>query len=269
MSAELDLYHGATSVCSSKVRIGLAEKGLDWISHPVDLKTGEQNAPDYLKLNPMGVVPTLVHGDLVVVESSIILEYVDGLSADNPLMPRADPQLTRAKIWLTRCIDIHAAINTMTFSTVNRALTLATRTPEEIEASIAKMANPATASKRREVFRDGLQSPQVDAAFFTLRRMFDDMQGLLDEGAWLSGAAYSITDTALLSYVDRLDRLDFAGLWEETTPEVGCWLAASRARPSYSAVADYAGPVETDPLRAKGTEMWPEVRDRWMAWRGA
>ncbi len=198
MSATLELYHGATSVCSSKVRIGLAEKGLDWISHPVNLKKGEQNDPDYLKLNPLGVVPTLVHGDLVVVESSIILEYIDALSADNPLMPAEDPWLTRAKIWLTRCIDIHAAINTMTFSTVNRAQTLATKTPEEIEASIARMANPATAAKRREVFRDGLQSTQVDAAFFTLRRMFDDMQGLLDQSAWLSGEDYSIVDTALL-----------------------------------------------------------------------
>lgn len=267
MSATLELYHGATSVCSSKVRIGLAEKGLDWISHPVNLKKGEQNDPDYLKLNPLGVVPTLVHGDLVVVESSIILEYIDALSADNPLMPAEDPWLTRAKIWLTRCIDIHAAINTMTFSTVNRAQTLATKTPEEIEASIARMANPATAAKRREVFRDGLQSTQVDAAFFTLRRMFDDMQGLLDQSAWLSGDDYSIVDTALLSYVDRLDRLGFAGLWEATTPAVGKWLAASRARPSYSAIADFAGAVEADPLYAKGCEMWPEVRERWEAWR--
>jgi len=93
------------------------------------------------------------------------------------------------------------------------------------------------------------------------------MQGLLDQGAWLSGAAYSITDTALLSHVDRLDRLGFCGLWAATTPAVGSWLAASRARPSYSAIADYAGPVETDPLYAKGNALWPEVRARWEAWR--
>lgn len=262
----LELYHGATSVCSSKVRIGLAEKGLDWKSHPVNLKKGEQNDPDYLKLNPMGVVPTLVDGDLVVVESSIILEYIDGLTADNPLMPAQDPELTRARIWLTRCIDIHAAINTMTFSTVNREQTLATKTPEEIEAAIARMANPATAAKRREVFRDGLKSTQVDAAFFTLRRMFDDMQALLDQGAWLSGDDYSIVDTAVLSYVDRLDRLGFAGLWEHT-PAVAAWLDASKARPSYAAIADYAGPVEQDALFEKGSALWPQVRERWEAFR--
>lgn len=56
----LNLYHGSSSVCSSKVRIGLAEKGLDWHSNPFNLKTGEQNNHDYLKLNPKGVVPTLL-----------------------------------------------------------------------------------------------------------------------------------------------------------------------------------------------------------------
>jgi glutathione S-transferase len=267
MMAPLELYHGATSVCSSKVRIGLAEKGLDWVSHPVNLKKGEQNDPDYLKLNPLGVVPTLVHGDLVVVESSVILEYLDELVAQNPLMPRDIAGRTKARIWLTRCIDIHAAINTMTFSTVQRAQILAAKTPEEIEASIARMANPATATKRREVFRDGLDSPHVDAAFFTLRRMFQDLQAALDAGAWPFGADYSITDTALLSYVDRLDRLGFAGLWVTATPTVATWLSASRVRPSYSAISDYAGPPETDPMRAEGSVLWPEVEARWKAWR--
>lgn len=252
------LYHGASSVCSSKVRIGLAEKGIAWESHMVNLAKGEQNDPTYLKLNPNGVVPTLVQGDLVVVESSVILEYVDELSPLNPLMPTEIESRTKARIWLTRCIDIHAAINTMTFSTVNRQSILAEKTPEEIETSIAGMTNPATASKRRDLLNDGLASPHVWAAFFTLRRMFDDMQG-----DWMLGNKYSIADTAVLSYIDRLDRLGFAGLWTNRTPLVGRWLSASKARPSYSGISDYIGAEHAAKVQREGSLIWPEVEREW------
>lgn len=259
----LTLYHGDSSVCSSKVRIGLAEKGIEWESRPINLPKGEQNEPAYLKLNPNGVVPTLVDGDLVVVESSVILEYVDELRPENPLMPAERAERTMARIWLTRCIDIHAAINTMTFSTVYRQRMLAAKTPEEIEASIAKMANPATASKRRDVTANGLASVHVGAAFFTLWRMFDDMQQALARSQWLLGDGYSIADTALLSYVDRLDRLGFAGLWTNRTPEVGRWLAASKARPSYSAISDYIDAADAEKMRQEGLQIWPQVEKTW------
>jgi len=48
----LTLYHGANSVCSVKVRIVLAEKGLEWNSRHIDLPKGEHLGEDYLKINP-------------------------------------------------------------------------------------------------------------------------------------------------------------------------------------------------------------------------
>jgi glutathione S-transferase len=56
----LELYHHGTSVCAAKPRILLAEKGLEWTGHYIDILKGEQFAPEYLKLNPKGVVPTPV-----------------------------------------------------------------------------------------------------------------------------------------------------------------------------------------------------------------
>jgi len=77
----LILYHGSSSVYSSKVRIGFAEKRLDWVSHLINLTVGEQNDPTYLKLNPNRVVPTQVTPTQIIVESSVILEFIDELSA--------------------------------------------------------------------------------------------------------------------------------------------------------------------------------------------
>jgi glutathione S-transferase len=68
----LQLYTHPMSPCSQKVRIVLAEKGLGWERIEVDLSAKENLSPAYLKLNPLGVVPTLVADGRPVIESSII-----------------------------------------------------------------------------------------------------------------------------------------------------------------------------------------------------
>ena len=55
----------------------LAEKGLEWVDKRLDSRTGEHLQPDYLKLNPNGLVPTLVHDGAVILDSSVIMEYLD------------------------------------------------------------------------------------------------------------------------------------------------------------------------------------------------
>ncbi|HTY67546.1 MAG TPA: glutathione S-transferase family protein, partial [Alphaproteobacteria bacterium] len=74
----LTLYNAPHSTCSQKVRICLAEKGLAFEDIRLDLgKAREHLKPEYLKLNPNGVVPTLVDGDDVIIDSSVICEYLD------------------------------------------------------------------------------------------------------------------------------------------------------------------------------------------------
>ena len=82
----LELYNNINSVCAQKVRIALNEKGVDVIEHLLTLR-GDQNDPAYMKLNPNGVVPTLVHDGNVIVESSLILYYIDEVLPAPPLMP--------------------------------------------------------------------------------------------------------------------------------------------------------------------------------------
>ena len=81
----LELYHHGSSVCAAKVRLVLAEKNLEWTGHYLDILAGEQFNPDYLKLNPKAVVPTLIHDGEVITESTIICEYIDDAFTDLPL----------------------------------------------------------------------------------------------------------------------------------------------------------------------------------------
>lgn len=73
----LELYHHGSSTCAAKVRFALAEKAIAYRSHYVDLLKGENFRPEYLKLNPQAVVPTLVHEGVVLVESTVIREYLE------------------------------------------------------------------------------------------------------------------------------------------------------------------------------------------------
>jgi len=84
----LELYHGRTSTCAQKARLVLAEKGLDWKGHLMTLR-GDQLDPAYLKLTPNGVVPTLIHDGNVVIESAVIMHYLDEVFPQPALMPEA------------------------------------------------------------------------------------------------------------------------------------------------------------------------------------
>src|SRR3954451_21800694 len=92
-------YDYGNSVCCQKVRITLCEKGLDWDAIRVDLFASEQYDPKYLKLNPKGVVPTLVHDGVPVIESTLICEYLDETFPDPPLAPKDAAQRAQMRLW--------------------------------------------------------------------------------------------------------------------------------------------------------------------------
>ena len=62
----IELYHNGMSTCSQKVRLTLAEKGQDFHSHHFNLRARDQHKPEYLELNPNGVVPTIIHDEKII-----------------------------------------------------------------------------------------------------------------------------------------------------------------------------------------------------------
>ena len=100
----LELYDFANSICAQKVRLTLFEKGLDCQKHDVNLFVSAQYDPAYLKLNPKGYVPTLVHDGKAIRESNLICEYLNDVFQGPVLVPRC----TATCLW---CMDTtaHAA----------------------------------------------------------------------------------------------------------------------------------------------------------------
>jgi glutathione S-transferase len=100
----IELYHHGSSVCAAKVRFALGEKNLAWQGHYLDILKGDQFAPDYQKLNPKAVVPTLVHDGNVIVESTVINEYLDETFPDTPLKPKSPVERAEMRVW-TKAVD--------------------------------------------------------------------------------------------------------------------------------------------------------------------
>lgn len=107
------ILHGYwRSGAAYRVRIGLALKGLDYQTQGHDLRQGAQKAPDYLALNPQGMVPALQVDGVVLTQSPAILEWLEETCPEPPLLPR-DPvsrARVRAMTSLISC-DIHPLNN--------------------------------------------------------------------------------------------------------------------------------------------------------------
>ncbi|CAD5317933.1 unnamed protein product [Arabidopsis thaliana] len=92
---KLKLYSYWRSSCAHRVRIALALKGIDYEYIPVNLLKGDQfdsvyrfDLQDFKKINPMGTVPALVDGDVVINDSFAIIMYLDEKYPEPPLLPR-------------------------------------------------------------------------------------------------------------------------------------------------------------------------------------
>src|SRR6201987_6357381 len=91
------LYNAPQSTCSQRVRFVLNAKKLPFDEIKLDLLAGDQLKPDYLKLNPNGVVPTLDHDGAIVIDSSVIIEYLDEIAPERESFTPKDA-VARAKM---------------------------------------------------------------------------------------------------------------------------------------------------------------------------
>lgn len=251
----LELYDNGNSVCAQKVRVALAEKGLDWKRHNLTLR-GDQFDPAYMKLNPNGVVPTLVHEGRVITESSVILYYLDETFPSPPLMPREPLERVKVRM-VNKLIDesVHNACVILTFGTAFRPR-FAGMSGEEIEKSLAQSPLKKRTEYKRDVALNGLESKYAREAFESYEKLLHaiDKAG----GGWLAGGDFSLADIAAVPYVLRLDLLRMSRLWDGR-PAVAAWYKRVLARPSVrQEILDRMTPEDHAPFRAL-EDPWRQV----------
>ena len=110
----MKLYGFFRSSASYRARIALAVKGIDYEAVPVDLRApaSAQRRPEFLELNPEGLVPVLVDGRTTVTQSLAIIEYLDETYPEPPLLPAAPAERAQVRaLTLAIACDIHPLNN--------------------------------------------------------------------------------------------------------------------------------------------------------------
>lgn len=266
----LELYQHGSSTCAAKVRFALAEKAIACESRYVDILKGENFRPEYLKLNPQAVVPTLVHDGHVLVESSVICEYLEDAFPSASLRPAQPFDRARMRLW-TKLVDeqLQPAVKYITYACCHRHV-LRRLPPDEFErymkgpegdAATRVTGDPDWVANKRAIVEHGVAAPGVAAKVRLFDRSLQKMDDALRESGWLAGPEFSLADVSLAPYVNRLDMLGMSGMWVDSRPRLEGWFERIRARPTFKpCFLDFCPSDLSRDLRTFGSRSWPEVR---------
>lgn len=261
----LELYHHGSSVCAAKVRFALAEKQLIWEGHYLDILKGEQFTPEYRKINPKSVVPTLVHDGRVIPESILICEYIDEVFPNHPLLP-ADPySRVQARLW-TKAVDevLHPACASVTFMISHRHI-VAKLGPAALEAFLSntpkESITPRWKEQKRAIVEQGFDAPGAVDQLKLYVSYLDKMEESLGNGPWLLGNEFSIGDVSLAPYVNRLSDISMSGLWEEgRRPRLADWYHRIKVRPTFKpSFTDWVPADLIADMNQNGAKSWDDV----------
>ncbi len=200
----ITLYNFPQSTCSQKVRLLMWEKGIPYKDRIVDHKKREHLTNWYLSLNPNGVVPTITHGDDVIVDSSVIMEYLEEIFPDHP-MSLVDP-VGRAHMrkWLRYLEEVPTpAIRVPSFNKY-----LAKRYADMEDEKYQEMADRHPIRKHfyKRMNKVGFSTEETEEAIDLLdqaAQRFNDALAL-DGRPWVMGDMITIADAAYMPTVDRM-----------------------------------------------------------------
>ena len=176
----------------------MAEKGLDWDERFVNLVKLEQYEPDYVRLNPKGVVPTLVHDGQAVIESTLICEYLDDVFSDPSLKPAYPSECAAMRVW-TKAVDegIHEGVVALSFSAMFRER-MKGMTDEQRARQYRNIGDPVRRDRDRAVFEYGVESSHVFNAIAAYETTFSKLEKVLVDGRdWIMGYQYTLAEINL------------------------------------------------------------------------
>ncbi len=253
----VELYNFSGSLCSQKVRVALSEKGVEWKDVFINILKGDNFHPDYMKMNPKGVVPTLVHDGKVVINSKSILEYIDR-EFEGPDLNRGDPALTQA--WLQ--LQDKLPTRTLTYGRGGSSFMLRLRRStvpwKRAKAEKAKFQYPSL----RDAYAEKIESLKawenelwdagaVPAAVEKVMAVLDTLNEALEKRTWLSGEEYTLADAAWTPVLLRLEAVGLGHLWTEGGRiHLRRYVEQVKRRPSYEAALKRYEPDLKKAIRA-------------------
>ena len=217
------LYNAPQSTCSQRVRYCLHAKKIDFEERKLDLFNGDQLKPEYLKINPNGVVPALVHGDKSITDSSVILEYLeDILPHITPLRPKKADSIATIRAMM-RFID-EVPGPAIRIPSYNLAFLPHYQSMSEEEFQSLCDSKPLRREFLMKMGRTGFPETDMNEALERLRRGIERVGDWLTQsnGPWLNGKELTIADIAIMPIIVRMADINLKCIWNKL-PMIEKW----------------------------------------------
>ena len=204
------LYGVALSPFVRKVRVALAEKGVDYDLEPVMPMPPHNSTPEYRAISPLGKVPAYRDGDFAISDSSVILQYLERAHPEPSLLP-SDPKECARALWFEELGD--------------------TRLVENVgPIFFNRMVKP-------NLMNEEPDQAAIEAALENLPPLFDYLEGQLGEDGFLMGDRFTVADigvgTVLRQFQIAGESVD-ASRW----PKLAAYSERVLARPSFASAAE-------------------------------
>jgi glutathione S-transferase len=231
----LELYHAEPVANSMKTLLCLKEKGLEFVSHYVDLLRFEQHGEDFVKLNPNGQVPVLVHDGAVITESTVINEYLDDAFPEVPLRPKNLAERARMRVW-SKFVDEYfcPALSMWGWHLMVRKVARSL-SKNELEKVLERIPLKEQRDKWATIAGESFTEAQLEESRRKLAVSVERMEKILAKSPWLAGSSYSLADVNSYSMVAGVPRMFPAMMNPATTPLACAWLETMNARPAVQA----------------------------------
>jgi glutathione S-transferase len=231
--SELVLHNAPQSTCSQRVRFVLNAKGLPFDEVKLDLFAGDQLKPEYLEINPNGVVPTLLHNGEPIVDSAVIMEYLDELYPEpEPFRPKTLIDIAHMRS-LLRFID-EVPTPAVRVPSYNLAFLPHFQAMTEEEFLAVAESKPLRKEFLLKMGRTGFPEEEMNAALDRLSRAVGRMDEAIaaSSGPWMMGTQMTLADIAMMPNIVRMDDINLGYLWDGR-PAIPRWLDAIRAHPAF------------------------------------
>lgn len=231
------LYNAPQSTCSQKARLVLHEKNLEFSEVKLDLFKGDQLTAEYKAINPNGVVPSLIHGDDVITDSSVIIEYLDDAFPGHPLSPSDPVGRAHMREWMRFFEEVSSpAIRIPSYNRVFLRL-FQSMTDEEFHAF--GESKPLRKDFFLKMGKTGYSDKEVRQSEDRLHMTVERMETQLAKTGDCLVGAFGLADVCVLPTFVRMADIGMGHLWQDC-PDVTRWFRSLQARPTYQA-AFYQG----------------------------
>ncbi|KAL5021163.1 hypothetical protein ScPMuIL_000318 [Solemya velum] len=269
-STDVTLFYFPGSYYSRRVLLALYEKQIAFIDRKINILLGIQNEDWYLSMNPKGEIPVLKHGNVIVCDSTDILEYIeDNIPTDKRLLPPRDTQVGKDVMAFCKYLNT-IVIDVITYGIwthperspegLNLLLRLLAKPKETVHRLSSLAAELRQKAEKNDKFKDYFLSKsqhwdtfvaQIDDTETVTRHLdgletvFKRADALLAKSksdavsksieTWLFGESFTLADVYMVALIDRLNFLGISCRYfnVEKNPNVLRFWKQARTRPSF------------------------------------